>query len=104
MSSALPGQFEELIRTSTLPVLVDFWAEWCGPCRLVSPAIERIARELKGRIITIKINVDKKQNIAIQYNIASIPTIMLFKNGAIAMRLTGAYPYETIKQEVERNI
>jgi len=100
----LPKSFDELIRTSQKPVLVDFWAEWCGPCRMVSPAVQKIASELKDKIITIKVNVDLKPHIAAKYQITGIPTIMLFKDGKIAMRLTGALPYEILKQEVIKNL
>jgi thioredoxin len=101
--SSLPS-FDELIRQSDKPVLVDFWAEWCGPCRMVSPAISKLASELKERIMTIKINVDKKQHIAAQYQINSIPTIMMFFQGKILMRISGAYPYEQLKSEVLKNL
>ena len=100
----LPKSFDELIRKADKPVLVDFWAEWCGPCKMVSPAIHKIALELKGKLITVKVNVDEKPHVAAKYQITGIPTIMLFKNGGIAMRLTGAYPYETLKAEVEKAI
>ncbi len=98
----LPKSFNDLINSSDVPVLVDFWAEWCGPCRMVSPAVQQIAREYKGRLLTVKVNVDEKPHVAAQYQIQSIPTIMLFKNGAPVMRLTGAYPYEAIKAEIDR--
>lgn len=98
----LPKSFFDLINTSEKPVLVDFWAEWCGPCRMVSPAVERIASEMKGRLLTVKVNVDTKQHVAGHYQVRSIPTIMLFKNGEPVMRLTGAQPYESIKNEIER--
>ena len=100
----LPKSFDELIRTETKPILVDFWAEWCGPCRMVSPAIQQIARDYSGRILAIKINVDAKQQIAMQYEIMSIPTIMLFVNGKPVMRILGAQPYEQIKQQVEAHL
>lgn len=100
----LPKSFEALIKESDLPVLVDFWAEWCGPCRMVSPAIQRIASDYKGRLLTVKVNVDKKSHVAAQYGITSIPTIMLFHQGRTLMRLSGALPYETLKAEVEKHI
>lgn len=100
--SNLPKSFFELIEASDKPVLVDFYADWCGPCKMVSPAIKRVAGDFKGRIITIKINVDHKQQIAARYQIQSIPTIMMFYKGRDIMRLTGAYPYEAIKAEVEK--
>jgi len=99
----LPGSFFELIRVSDKPVLVDFWAEWCGPCRTVSPAIERIAREYAGRVLTVKVNVDHKPNVAQAYEVQGIPTIMLFWKGECHMRLTGAYPYEAILQNIQEN-
>lgn len=98
----LPKSFFDLINTSEKPVLVDFWAEWCGPCRMVSPAIEKIASEMKGKLLTVKVNVDKKQQVAGHYQVNSIPTIMLFKNGEPVVRLTGAHPYESIKSEIEK--
>ena len=101
---SLPKSFDALIKESDVPVLVDFWAAWCGPCRMVSPTVERIAKELKGKILTVKVNVDQKQHLAAQYQIASIPTIMLFHQGQVLMRLEGTLPYETMKAEIERRL
>ena len=101
--ATLPGSFFDLIRVSNLPVLVDFWAEWCGPCRVVSPSIERLAHENAGRILTVKVNVDRKPQIAQVYEVQGIPTIMLFWKGEAHMRLTGAYPYELILQNIQEN-
>ena len=100
--SALPKSFEALIQRSELPVLVDFWAAWCGPCEMVSPAIQKIASEFKGRILTVKVNIDKKQHIAAKYAVTGIPTIMLFHKGNSLFRLTGAHPYEKIRSEIEK--
>lgn len=97
----LPRSFAELISSYDQPILVDFWAPWCGPCRMVSPAIERIASENKGRLLVIKVNVDEKPHVAAQYDIQGIPTIMMFHRGQAILRLTGAYPYEALKKEVE---
>ena len=102
--STLPKSFDALINESEVPVLVDFWAEWCGACRMVSPAIQRIAKEFKGRLLTVKVNVDQKQHLAARYQTTSIPTIMMFHRGQTLMRLTGAYPYETLKAEVEKRL
>jgi thioredoxin len=102
-TDGLPGSFFELVRVSDMPVLVDFWAEWCGPCRTVSPAIERLAKEYSGRILTVKVNVDRKPDVAQAYEVQGIPTIMLFWKGEPRMRLTGAYPYEAIRQNIAEN-
>jgi len=99
---ALPGSFEELIRTHDKPILVDFWAEWCGPCRMVSPVVEQLAREWKGRITVIKINTDQKPEISASYNISGIPTIILFKNGKEAHRVSGALPLPALKSAFEK--
>lgn len=104
MKENLPKSFHELIQTSDIPVVVDFWATWCGPCKMVSPALESIAKEFKGKLLVIKINVDNKPHIAAQYQIQSIPTIMMFHKGTQKMRLVGALPYEAIKQEVMKNL
>ena len=102
-TNGLPRSFFELVRVSDMPVLVDFWAEWCGPCRTVSPAIERLAREYSGRVLTVKVNVDRKPDVAQAYEVQGIPTIMLFWKGEPRMRLTGAYPYEAILQNIKEN-
>src|SRR5512136_394679 len=99
----LPRSFFELVRVSELPLLVDFWAEWCGPCRVVSPAITRLAHETAGRLLTVKVNVDRKPEVAQAFEVQGIPTIMLFWKGESRMRLTGAYPYEAILQNIEEN-
>lgn len=104
MEKKLPKTFNELIQESKLPVVVDFWAPWCGPCKMVSPALERLAKEYKGKLMVIKINTDQKPHIAGQYQIQSIPTIMMFRKGAPVMRLVGALPYESIKQEVDKRL
>ena len=103
-AQGLPKSFNELITQSDLPVLVDFWAEWCGACRMVSPAIQRIAGEFKGRLLTVKVNVEKKQHLASRYQTTSIPTIMMFHKGKILMRLTGAHPYDALKSEIQRHL
>ncbi len=102
--SNLPKSFNDLINTSDKPVLVDFWAAWCGPCRVVSPAIEKLAKEFKGRMLTIKVNIDEKPHVAQQFGIQSIPTIMLFKNGQPVMRLAGALPYDALKTEIVQRL
>ncbi|NOY60151.1 MAG: thioredoxin [Calditrichaeota bacterium] len=102
MSRPLPKSFDELVRESHVPVLVDFWAEWCGPCHIISPSIKTIAAEHKNDLLTVKVNVDEKQHIAAKYRIQSIPTVMMFNKGQVIMRLTGALPYPALKSEVEK--
>ena len=95
------NSFQELLNTSDKPILVDFWAEWCGPCKVVSPTIEKIAKAYKGKLSVIKINVDKKPQISAQFQIKSIPTIMLFKNGKPVMREAGALSFDQLKYKID---
>jgi thioredoxin 1 len=99
----LPRSFEELIFTSEKPVLVDFWAAWCAPCRILSPTVVRIAKEFSGRLITVKVNVDEKQHIAARYQIGSIPTVMMFWKGQSLLRIVGVQSFEEIKQQIEEH-
>ena len=96
--------FQDLISSPDKPVLVDFWAEWCGPCRMVSPVVVRIAREYSGRLTTVKVNVDEKQHVAAQYNIRSIPTIMMFWKGQVLMQIVGAQSFESLKQQIDAKL
>ncbi|MBN2617883.1 MAG: thioredoxin [Spirochaetales bacterium] len=98
----LPKSFNDLLNNSEVPVLVDFYADWCGPCKMVSPVIKQLSQEYKGKIVTVKINTEKKQDLAIKYGIQSIPTIMLFNKKDILMRLSGAYPYQSLKTELDK--
>ncbi|MCC8418403.1 MAG: thioredoxin [Rickettsia endosymbiont of Glossina mortisans submortisans] len=75
------NSFKKEVLESDLPVLVDFWAEWCGPCKMLTPIIDEISKELKGKVKVLKMNIDENPNIPSEYGIRSIPTIMLFKNG-----------------------
>jgi thioredoxin 1 len=84
--------FEADVIQSTEPVVVDFWAEWCGPCRMIGPALEEIATEMKGKVKIVKVNVDENPNIAAQYGIRSIPTLLLFKDGKQTGQKVGAAP------------
>ena len=103
-NGSLPKTFDELVSVSDKPVLVDFWAEWCQPCRAMSPVVERIALDLSGKILTVKVNVDKKPEVSARYDISSIPTVMLFYKGQILMRLSGARGYDELRTEVEKSL
>jgi thioredoxin 2 len=95
--------FDAEIAASVL-VLVDFWAPWCGPCRMVSPAVERIGRESAGHLKVVKLNVDEAPAIAARYDVRGIPLLVLFRDGAEVDRLVGAVPYEQLRKWVERHL
>lgn len=88
--------FEAEVLKSDIPVLVDFWATWCGPCQMIGPVISEIAEEYAGKIKVGKVNVDEQMALAMQYQVASIPTLILFKNGEVAKRTMGAQPKENL--------
>jgi thioredoxin 1 len=92
--------FDQEVLKSDLPVLVDFWAPWCGPCRMVSPVVEELAEELTGKLKVVKVNTDENQEIAIKYGIRSIPTLGIFKDGNIVDGVIGAVPKQTIKEKL----
>jgi thioredoxin 1 len=86
------SSFDADVLKSADPVLVDFWAEWCGPCRVIAPMLEEVATELQGKLKIVKLNVDENPQTASKYGIMSIPTLMIFKNGQMASRQIGAVP------------
>jgi len=92
------ADFESEVLKSTAPVVVDFWAEWCGPCRMIAPALEEISGSLNGKVKIVKLNVDENPQTASKYGVMSIPTLMLFKNGEMASRQVGAAPKAKLEQ------
>ena len=92
------ASFQSDVLDSKKPVLVDFWAEWCGPCRMIAPALEEIAGTLNGKVKIVKLNVDENPQTAAKYGIQSIPTLMIFKNGQMASRQIGAAPKQKLEQ------
>ena len=104
MENERPKSFEQLILQSELPVLVDFWAEWCGACKMMSPTLQEIAKANKGRLLTIKVNVEKQRGVANKYQISGIPTLILFKKGQIIKRWSGALPFQMLQDELNRNL
>ena len=93
--------FQAEVIESEVPVLVDFWAPWCGPCRMVAPVVEEIAEERGEALKVVKLNIDENQNTAVQFNVMSIPTLMLFRNGEVAKTVIGAYPKRKLEAELE---
>ena len=96
--------FENEVLKSDTPVLVDFWAEWCGPCRMVAPVLDQIADEMDGKVRIAKLNVDENQKIAYQFQVSSIPTFILFKGGQMADRTLGAMPKSAFESFINRNL
>jgi len=96
--------FEEEVKKSDLPVMVDFWASWCGPCRMLEPIIEELAKEFKGKIKIGKLNVDENSETAGRYEILSIPSLKFFKNGNIIAEMIGVQPKEVLIEKIKEMI
>lgn len=98
------ANFEAEVLKSETPVLIDFWAEWCGPCKILSPTVEELSKEYEGKLRVGKVNVDEQGNLAMRYNVMSIPTLKFFKAGNIVGELVGAAPKSTIESEIKKHI
>ncbi len=96
--------FDEKVLNSDQPALVDFWAEWCGPCHMIAPMIEEVAAEYKDKVMVGKLNVDQHPGIAARYGIRSIPSLLLFKDGQVSNQLVGAVPKAQIKEMLDRTL
>ena len=96
--------FDKEVLQSSLPVLVDFWAPWCGPCRMISPILDEIADEYVGRFKIVKMNTDENQDTAMKYGIMSIPTLVIFKNGEVVDGMIGAVPKKMLKELLEKHL
>ena len=94
------SNFDQMVLQAKTPVLVDFWAAWCGPCRMVAPLVEELAGEYEGKVTMVKLNVDENPQIASQYGIMSIPTLLIFKDGAPVSNIVGFRP----KAELQRSL
>jgi thioredoxin 1 len=96
------GSFEAAVLGSPLPVLVDFWAPWCAPCRMVAPSLEKIAQDYAGRLLVAKVNTDENNQLAARYQIAGIPTLLFISNGQIVDQQVGALSYTILKKMVDQ--
>jgi thioredoxin 1 len=98
------GTFDNLVLGSSEPVLVDFWAEWCGPCKMVAPFLDDLATDLAGRLTVAKVNIDENPNIPTKYGVRGVPTLMIFHQGQVAATKVGALPKSKIKEWIESSI
>jgi thioredoxin 1 len=96
--------FDELVMKSDKPVLLDFWAVWCGPCRMVAPTIDKLAEDYKDRAVIGKINVDEENDLAEQFRVMSIPTIYILKGGQVVERMIGARPYTELAAAIDKHL
>ena len=98
------GNFEALVKNSDKLVLVDFWAEWCGPCRMVGPIVEELAKEYDGKAVIGKLNVDNNPNVSMEFGVRNIPTILFFKNGKVVDKQVGAVPKAQLAAKLQAQL
>lgn len=94
--------FEQEVLKSNVPVMIDFWAVWCGPCKMIAPHVDAIATEYAGKVKVMKVNIDEEREITERYNIMSIPTLLFFKDGKVVDQMVGAVPKPTITDKLEQ--
>ena len=104
VSDVSDATFEAEVLKSPIPVLVDFWAPWCGPCRAVAPVVDEIANEYKGKLKVLKLNTDENPKTAQSYRISGIPSLMIFKNGQPVEQVVGAVPKSTLSSAIEKHV
>jgi thioredoxin len=98
------GNFETVVKNSDKVVLVDFWAEWCGPCRMVGPIVEELAKEYDGKAVIGKLNVDNNPNVSMEFGVRNIPTILFFKNGKVVDKQVGAVPKAQLAAKLQAQL